>query len=59
MFTHIPLNEGAAVIAEPRCEVARRAHVCFLAPTTWPVLSADRSIKVIPVHYLAEADRDN
>src|ERR1700687_2306021 len=26
---------------------AKRPHVCFLAPTTWPLISRDRDIKVV------------
>ena len=31
----------------PSLEGARRPHVCFVSPTTWPVLSGDSSIKVV------------
>ena len=30
-----------------RSASAPRPHVCFVAPTTWPVLSGDRSIRVV------------
>jgi glycosyltransferase involved in cell wall biosynthesis len=33
-------------VASPR-EAARRPHVCFVAPTTWPVISGDTAIKVV------------
>jgi glycosyltransferase involved in cell wall biosynthesis len=34
--------------ATPAAPLAlRRAHVCFVAPTTWPVISGDTSIKVV------------
>jgi glycosyltransferase involved in cell wall biosynthesis len=32
----------------PQAEgVQRRPHICFLAPTTWPVISADSDIQVV------------
>ncbi|HEX4332414.1 MAG TPA: glycosyltransferase family 4 protein [Usitatibacter sp.] len=38
-----PAREPASIAPAP----ARRAHVCFVAPTTWPVISGDTAIKVV------------
>jgi len=48
MSTQIPLRERAPNSA-PRSVAQRvaRPHVCFLAPTTWPVLSDDVTIPVV------------
>jgi len=37
----------AAASTPGAAALARRPHVCFLAPSTWPVLSGDRSIRVV------------
>ncbi len=40
----------AVAAAAPRAAgpvAARRPHVCFVAPTTWPVLAGDRAIPVV------------
>ena len=54
MPLHTPLESGlrrpiahAARRDETLREGAPRPHVCFLAPTTWPVLSRDTEIKVV------------
>ena len=40
-----PATESPRAAAEP--VVLRKPHVCFVAPTTWPILSGDREIPVI------------
>jgi glycosyltransferase involved in cell wall biosynthesis len=47
-----PLDAGIAATgaAQPLAEAAARAvkpHVCFVAPTTWPVITGDRNIRVV------------
>jgi len=38
---------GVRAAKQPAERRAPRAHVCFLAPTTWPVLAADPDIPVV------------
>ena len=53
MPLHTPLeHRGRAAAGEaPRSGATRgadaRPHICFLAPTTWPILSRDREIRVV------------
>lgn len=35
------------VVRREPCAGASRPHICFVAPTTWPVLAADSSIPVV------------
>ncbi|MGZ5063979.1 MAG: glycosyltransferase family 4 protein [Usitatibacter sp.] len=37
-----PHNDGA-----PSPGAARKPHICFVAPTTWPILSGDTRLKVV------------
>ena len=46
----LPGRLEAAAAREPppaAAAAARPAHVCFVAPTTWPVISGDTAIKVV------------
>src|ERR1700687_3399954 len=54
MLAHMPLTtprskpQGAEEArALKLASGAKRPHVCFLAPTTWPLISRDRDIKVV------------
>jgi glycosyltransferase involved in cell wall biosynthesis len=40
-------DPGAAALAAAPERAAAKPHVCFVAPTTWPVLAGDRSIPVV------------
>lgn len=43
----LPPPEGAKGRGSPLRAPARRPHVCFVAPTTWSVLSGDTSVRVV------------
>ncbi len=38
---------GAAASAQEGARALRKPHICFVSPTTWPLLSGDRDIPVI------------
>jgi glycosyltransferase involved in cell wall biosynthesis len=42
-----PHNQAMAADERAGGELARKPHVCFLAPTTWPVISGNTEIKVV------------
>src|SRR5258705_10478077 len=42
-----PTRPEARARAEGAPRAGARPHVCFVAPTTWPVLARDRAIEVV------------
>ncbi len=44
-FSRIPSHESTGTL--PTGAQTRRPHVCFVAPTTWPLFSGDREIPVV------------